>query len=155
MPFRVCKSFEIENGHMLAKHPDKCRFPHGHTRRVECVLVADTLDANEMVCDFKVVKELIGDFLEQYDHALCMNTDDPQYAHFKHVYGERVIGFSRRDPTTEVLAQTLYEHLSARLAEYVAGSGPGGTRYPVRPGVRVERVRVWETSSSWAEYWPE
>ena len=41
---------------MLSKHPDKCRFPHGHTRKVECVLVADTLDENEMVCDFKVVK---------------------------------------------------------------------------------------------------
>ena len=151
MPFRVCKSFEIENGHMLAKHPDKCRFPHGHTRRVECVLLAESLDANDMVCDFKVVKELIGDLLEAYDHALCMNSEDPQYAYFKQVYGERIIGFEGRDPTTEVLAQTVYEHLSARLVEYAAAAA---LRYPVRASVRVERVRVWETSSSWAEYWP-
>ncbi len=152
MPFRVCKSFEIENGHMLSKHPDKCRFPHGHTRRVECVLRADTLDAGEMVCDFKVVKELLGAFLDAYDHALCMNTDDPQYAHFKAAYGERVIGFPQQDPTTEVLARTVFEHLSERLAAYVAEARP---RYPVRAEVRLERVRVWETSSSWAEYWQE
>ena len=34
MPYRICKTIEIENGHMLSKHPDKCRFPHGHTRVV-------------------------------------------------------------------------------------------------------------------------
>jgi len=152
MPFRVCKSFEIENGHMLSKHPDKCRFPHGHTRKVECVLRADTLDANEMVCDFKVVKELLGAFLDAYDHALCMNTDDPQYAHFKAAYGDRVIGFPHRDPTTEVLAQAVFEHLSERLSTYVATAQTG---YVVRAEVCLERVRVWETSSSWAEYWPQ
>ena len=149
MAFRVCKTFEIENGHMLSKHPDKCRFPHGHTRKVECILSADTLDSNQMVCDFKVVKGLIGDFLETYDHALCMNTDDPQYAHFKQVYGDRVIGFPHLDPTTELLAQTIFEHLRASLADYVAGPP---SSYPVRPSVRLETVRVWETSSSWAEY---
>lgn len=149
MGFRVCKSFEIENGHMLSKHPDKCRFPHGHTRKVECILAAATLDANQMVCDFKVVKGLIGDFLETYDHALCMNTDDPQFAHFKQVYGERIIGFPHLDPTTELIAQTLFQHLKGSLAAYVA-EPPAS--YPVRPDVRLEKVRVWETSSSWAEY---
>jgi 6-pyruvoyltetrahydropterin/6-carboxytetrahydropterin synthase len=152
MPFRVCKSFEIENGHMLSKHPDKCRFPHGHTRKVECILSADTLDGNEMVCDFKVLKTLLGTFLEQFDHAMCMNTADPQYAHFKAAYGERVIGFEHMDPTTELLAQTVYEHLQERLAEYVAVPQSG---YPVRSSVRLERVRIWETTSSWAEYWVE
>ena len=150
MAFRVCKSFEIENGHMLSKHPDKCRFPHGHTRKVECILAADSLDANQMVCDFKVVKSLIGDFLEQYDHALCMNTDDPEYAHFKAVYGDRIIGFEHLDPTTEVLAQTVFEHLRDSLGAYIAGAQAS---YPVRACVRLEKVRVWETSSSWAEYW--
>ena len=107
---------------------------------------------NDMVCDFKVVKELLGAFLDAYDHALCMNTDDPQYAHFKGVYGDRVIGFAHRDPTTEVLAQVVFEHLSERLSAYVSTIQPG---YPVRPEVCLERVRVWETSSSWAEYWPQ
>lgn len=149
MPFRVCKSFEVESGHMLSKHPDKCRFPHGHTRKVECVLVADTLDANEMVCDFKVVKTLVGEFVDQFDHSLCMNTQDAQYASLKAVYGERVIGFEAQDPTTELLAKTIYDHLSTSLAAYVKGPQ---TSYPIRACVRLERVRVWETTSSWAEY---
>ena len=94
MPYRICKTFEIESGHMLSKHPDKCRFPHGHTRKVEFVLEADGLDRNDMVCDFKVIKDLMNDFLEGYDHALCMNTDDAEYGRMRAANGERVIGFT-------------------------------------------------------------
>ena len=72
--FRISKSLEIENGHMLSKHPDKCRFPHGHSRRVEFVLEAEELDGNEMVCDFKIIKQAVGDWLDGLDHAICMNT---------------------------------------------------------------------------------
>ena len=150
MPYRICKSFEIENGHMLSKHPDKCRFPHGHSRKVEFILEADTLDANEMVCDFKLVKELMQDILEGFDHALCMNTDDPEYARMKEVYGERVIGFAKLDPTTEVLAETIYRHFQRALAERIECHP---SVYAVRESVRIVRVRVWETSSSWAEFW--
>ncbi len=149
MPFRICKTFEVENGHMLSKHPEKCRFPHGHTRKVECVLSADSLDSNEMVCDFKLIKSLIGEFLDQYDHALCMNTDDPMYEIFKTTYGDRVIGFDHADPTTELLAKTIFVFLRERMQEYAVARVDG---YTLRVGVRLESVRVWETSSSWAEY---
>jgi 6-pyruvoyltetrahydropterin/6-carboxytetrahydropterin synthase len=149
MSYRICKSLEIESGHMLSKHPEKCRFPHGHTRKVEFVLEAAGLDGNDMVCDFKVVKDLMNDFLDGYDHALCMNTDDPQYAHMKAAYGDRVIGFTKVDPTTEVLAETIFRYFQERLSAYVRD---GGEEFPVRSEVRVVKVRVWETSSSWAEY---
>ncbi len=134
---------------MLAKHPDKCQFPHGHTRKVEFVLEADTLDQNDMVCDFKVVRDTMAGFLDQYDHAMCMNTDDPQYAHFKAAYGERVIDFLKIDPTTEVIAKVIFDFFKTRLAEYAARSE---ARYPIRPSLKVIKVRLWETSSSWAEY---
>lgn len=152
MPYRICKTFEIESGHMLSKHPEKCRFPHGHTRKVEFVLEAEALDANDMVCDFKVVKEMVGDFLEQLDHSLCVNTEDPKFAELKAAYGERVIAFDHIDPTTEVMAKTVHDHFAARCAEVAA---TGGARYAVRPALRIVKVRLWETSSSWAEYWEE
>lgn len=149
MPYRICKTIEIESGHQLSKHPDKCRFPHGHTRKVEIELEADELDANDMVCDFKIVKEVIGDYLESLDHALCMNTQDPMFATLREVYAERIIPFEGEDPTTEVLARVIHEVLATKLTAY---REQPETRYPLRPGVRIVRVRVWETSSSWAEY---
>lgn len=150
MPYRICKTFEVESGHMLAKHPDKCRFPHGHTRKVEFVIEADTLDSNDMVCDFKVLKELMGEFLDSYDHSLCMNTEDPKYAEMKAAYGDRIIGFEKTDPTTEVMAETIFRHCESRLAARVAAPQE---RYQIRDSVRLVKVRVWETSSSWAEYY--
>ena len=149
MPYRICKSFEVENGHMLSKHPDKCRFPHGHTRKVELVLEAHALDGNDMVCDFKAVKTMVGEYLDRFDHAMCMNVADPMFAEMKKRYGEQIIGFEQVDPTTEVIAKVVHDHLQDQLD---AVGGREGSKYAVQAGVRVVRVRVWETSSSWAEY---
>jgi 6-pyruvoyltetrahydropterin/6-carboxytetrahydropterin synthase len=91
----------------------------------------------------------MGDWLDRFDHALCMNTDDSAYQDFKARYGDRVIGFEHRDPTTEVMAKTIFDHATQALTDYAASPN---TRYPLRPDVRLVAVRVWETSSSWAEY---
>jgi len=149
MPYRICKTIDIENGHMLSKHPDKCKFPHGHTRKVEFVLEADDLDEKEMVCDFKIVKKSVEDYLDTLDHAMCMNTDDPAYTEFKARYGDRVIGFESQDPTTELMAKLIHDTFKKKLSDYAARPDK---RYPLRPGVRVVKVRVWETATSWAEY---
>lgn len=149
MAYRICKMIEVENGHLLSKHPDKCRFPHGHTRKVELVFEAATLDQNEMVFDFKLVKQMVEDFIEKYDHALCMNTDDEKYEFFKQAYGERIIGFEGQDPTTEVMAKTIFDYTSNKLDEF---SSIEGGQYAVRECVKLASVRVWETTSSWAEY---
>ena len=151
MPYRICKTIEVESGHMLSKHPDKCRFPHGHTRKVEIVLEAEELDVSDMVCDFKVIREALGDFLASLDHAMCMNTEDPAFAEFKQRYGERIIGFPGQDPTTEAMARMIYEEATSRLRDY---RDSGGGRFPLRTEVRIVSVKAWETASSWAEYFP-
>jgi len=149
MPYRICKTIDIENGHMLSKHPDKCQFPHGHTRKVEFVIEADDLDENQMVCDFKIVKDAVGQWLDTFDHALCMNTNDPAYGEFKARYGDRIIGFENQDPTTELMAKTFFDYAASALLDYAQRVD---TRYPLRAHVRLASVRVWETSTSWAEY---
>lgn len=147
--YRICKTIEIESGHQLSKHPDKCRFPHGHTRKVEIELEAEELDANDMVCDFKIIKEVIGEYLDALDHSLCVNTADPMFGTLRQTYGERIIPFENVDPTTEVLARVIHDTFARKLHDYRARTSP---RYPLRAAVRIVRIRVWETSSSWAEY---
>jgi len=149
MSYRICKIIEIENGHMLTHHPDKCRFPHGHSRKVEMVLEADDVDAHGMVCDFKIVREAVGEYLDTFDHALCVNTQDPMFETLKKTYGDRVIAFPDTEPTTEVLAKTFFDHIEQHLTAYAKRKD---TRYHLRSTVRLVRLRVWETSSSWAEY---
>jgi len=149
MPYRICKVFEVESGHLLSKHPDQCRFPHGHSRRVEVVLESDRLDDHDMVCDFGVVKQTARDVIEKLDHSICMNKQDPMYQTLQKAYGEHVIGFDHEDPTTEVVARTLFERIRENLNAYAQQPQ---TRYPLDQGVRLVRVRVWETPHGWGEY---
>lgn len=132
MAYRICKSIELESGHLLSKHPGNCKFPHGHTRSVEMVFRADTLDANDMVVDFKAIKQMMGDFLQQFDHSLCVNTDDPNYAAFVAAYGERIIPFDREDPTSEVMARTISTSPGMRWKRpgKVPANTPCGTASP-------------------------
>jgi len=146
MTYRIGKTFEIESGHILSKHPGKCRFPHGHSRRIEVVLAAEALDANDMVCDFKAVKRALQAFLDTWDHALALNTDDANFAFYQEKHGARIIPFAHTDPTSEVMARTVFDEMRRAL-----GVGHSGD-FAIPAGVRVERVRVTETSSSWAEY---
>ena len=85
MTYRVCKSFHVESGHMLSKHPGLCRFPHGHSRRVDVVLAASALDRNEMVCDFKTLKLAVSAFIGRFDHAMAVNSNDPLLPQLKSV----------------------------------------------------------------------
>lgn len=150
MPYRVCKAFEVESGHMLSKHPDRCRYPHGHSRRIEIVLAADTLDDHDMVCDFKAIKLAVAAHLDRLDHAMALNAADPALPALQSV-SERIVTFDA-DPTTEVLARDVFEFLEARIASGEPLADDTGSVYRFPPGVRVERVRVGETSTSWAEF---
>jgi 6-pyruvoyltetrahydropterin/6-carboxytetrahydropterin synthase len=148
MPFRIAKSFTIESGHLLTKHPGACRFPHGHSRTVEIIVSADSLDAHDMVCDFKALKIAVAEIIGRYDHAFALNTADPQFRDLRGAYGDRVLGFPNTDPTTEVLARDIFCEVRAQMS-----AASSDAELPISDNVRLERVRVTETSTSWAEYW--
>lgn len=139
MPFRIAKSFTVESGHLLTKHSGACRFPHGHSRTIEIVVASDTLDAHDMVLDFKTLKTSAAHLIERFDHTFVLNTADPRFPELRSAYGDRIVSFENTDPTTEVIARELFLTLRQRLAT-------------VAPHVRLERLRVTETATSWAEY---
>jgi 6-pyruvoyltetrahydropterin/6-carboxytetrahydropterin synthase len=149
--FRIAKTFEVEYGHRLSKHPEKCRFPHGHSLRIEVVARGRELDSNDMVCDYKALKMLVVDLVERLDHAMALNSADPKLEGLMAI-GDRVILFPDTDPTTEVLARWLFDQISARFEADGTVTSPSGTSYEIPEGLELEKVRVWETSSSWGEY---
>ena len=137
MTYRICKIFEVESGHMLSKHKGNCKYPHGHSRKIEVIIESNKLNENDMVLDFKRVKEIIKPLVDIYDHSICINSDDTMCDVFKNHYGNRVNVFERQDPTSEVMAKKIFDIIKENL------SGDG---------IRVCSVRIWETSSAWAEY---
>jgi len=138
---------------MLSKHPGRCRYPHGHTRRIEVVVSSESLDANEMVMDFKALKLAVADHIERYDHAMAVNSNDPLLPEMKRVHPGSVIEFQDQDPTTEIMAKELYDYVSEVLMNGWSGAAKDGVPYKIEPGlVHLDRIRVWETPTSWAEY---
>jgi 6-pyruvoyltetrahydropterin/6-carboxytetrahydropterin synthase len=149
--FRIAKTFEVEYGHRLSKHPEKCRFPHGHSLRIEVVARGRSLDDNDMVCDYKALKMVVEELVSGLDHAMALNSSDPKLAALQAV-GDRVLLFEEQDPTTEVVARWLYDGIAERLADGGRVTSPAGIEYRLPTDLELERVRVWETRTSWAEY---
>mgnify|MGYP002825437523 FL=1 len=153
MRYRVCKSFEVESGHMLSKHPGRCRYPHGHSRRIDIVVSSERLDDHDMVCDFKAIKLAVADLLDRFDHAMALNAGDPFAKELiEGGMASRVVVFDDEDPTTEVMARRIFEEVTAAIAEGRTLTDADGNAFGFPTGLTIERVRVTETSSSWAEY---
>jgi 6-pyruvoyltetrahydropterin/6-carboxytetrahydropterin synthase len=153
MKYRICKMFTVESGHMLSKHRERCRFPHGHTRRIEVVVSSDKLDSNDMVLDFKALKLAVSEYIERLDHAMAVNSNDPMLESIRAVHPESLIVFEGQDPTTEVIAKDLFDFVGCALRHGFVGQSKSGNNYSIPAGsVELERVRVWETPDSWAEF---
>jgi 6-pyruvoyltetrahydropterin/6-carboxytetrahydropterin synthase len=149
--FRLAKTFEVEYGHRLSKHPEKCRFPHGHSLRIEVVVRGRELDEHDMVCDFKAIKALVADIIDRLDHGMALNSTDPQLEGLRAI-GDRVLLFEDMDPTSEVVARWIYQEMAKRLKSTTSIETPAGISYSLPAGLELERIRVWETATSWGEY---
>ena len=138
---------------MLSKHPGRCRYPHGHSRRVDIVVSSERLDDNDMVCDFKAIKLAVWDLLDRFDHSMAVNAGDPFAKELiEGGMAGRVIAFDGEDPTTEVMARRIFEEVTSAIADGLVLTDPDGLSFRFPEGLLVERVRVTETSSSWAEF---
>lgn len=130
--YRVTKEIRFCYGHRLLSYDGPCRHFHGHNGLIEITFVSDTLDHRGMVIDFDDIKTLVKSWVdEQMDHKMLLSREDPLLPVLQEK-GEPTFVFDG-NPTAENIARKIYEH--------AAESG-----YP------VEKVRLWETATSWAEY---
>jgi 6-pyruvoyltetrahydropterin/6-carboxytetrahydropterin synthase len=119
MPFSIAKRFtNLHAGHHLEGVPrdHKCGRPHGHTYSVELFLKADTVTGPGWVRDFGELNAA-GEWLKTlFDHQVLNETVSC-------------------NPTSELLARYIFNHLEPDLPELVA-------------------VRVSESPETWAMYEP-
>ena len=96
------------------------------------------------------------DYLDRLDHAMAINSDDPSLEALR-AASERIVVFENVDPTTEILAKAVFDFVAERIASDKPVIDPNSdtgepTHYTFPKGLTLERVRVTETSTSWAEY---
>lgn len=138
---RIRKSFTFEAAHQLerafSKECSDCI--HGHSYTVEMFLKSGALDSDAMVMDFGVLKGFKKIVMDSWDHGLLLHEDKkPHYMPLIEagLLKREKVSFLTRNPTAETMARMLYK----MLWDFVTDAH-----------VIVEKVRVHETSTGWAE----
>jgi len=97
--FELSIKSHMAAAHFLRGYEGKCKNLHGHTWRIEIVLIHDVLDDLGMIADFGILKTKLNTFLSEMDHSLL--NDHPS--------------FKEKNPTTENIAKYIYDHYSSMI----------------------------------------
>jgi 6-pyruvoyltetrahydropterin/6-carboxytetrahydropterin synthase len=92
---------EFAGAHNLKGYEGLCEHLHGHNWKVACTLRSEKLNELGMVIDFKKVKALLGEVLDQFDHRY-LNDLEP---------------FREENPTTENLARYIFKALQEKVPQ--------------------------------------
>lgn len=142
MKTTATRRLEWDSAHRVLRHESKCATIHGHRYAAEIECTADKLDGVGRVVDFGVVKERVGAWIDTYwDHTALVNSRDDVLLEVTK-RDHRMNG--KRAPYVFVDAEPTAENIAARLLEVASG-------LLEQTGVRVTRVRVYETPNCYAE----
>ena len=130
--YSVTKRIDFCYGHRLLDYDGVCKHPHGHNAVAEIEVRTDQLDHRNMVCDFTDIKRIVKGWIDAHlDHKMVLRRDDPLVAALRGL-GEPVF-IVDSNPTVEHLAKLIFDFAASQ-------------------NLQVERVTVWETPTSLAEY---
>lgn len=137
MEVAIKTSFDA--AHILGGYRGKCGNLHGHTYKVKVVVQGTpSIKTRGMVIDYNSLKPIVNSVIEQYDHAFIAGTtsEDEKLVEFFNQQGFKVKELYAPYSTTECIAMTIMEELYKALEGY---------------SCNLQRVRVSETDSTWAE----
>lgn len=134
----ITRRLEIDAGHRLLAHESKCRNAHGHRYAFEVTVSGAALDDCGRLIDFGAVKQLVAGWLDaEWDHGFLAQAGDPL------IEPMRALGLK----LVVLDVPPSIEHLTAIV---LARSAP----LLAPDGLRVVRVRGYETPNCWADVEP-
>ena len=145
----IRKLFKFENAHIVRNcTSDRCkRSIHGHSYKVELVLKASKLDHGQMVYDFGLLKGVIKDLIDSFDHAICFwENDNPEYIAACKQFSARWVSLPV-SPSAEQFSRIFFFLAQQVLASTVTQNGEGD--------VEVYSVIVHETDTGYAQSFAE
>lgn len=143
----IRKQFKFEMAHQLfnSYSADCHENLHGHSYVMELYLKADKLDDTGMVVDFGAVKELIKDYISEWDHSLTMPKMFPtEYLNMLKKFTKK-FRITNYNPTAENMAKDMFNTISNILIYYQKNNYKSII-------YTVDKVRLHETTTGWAEY---
>jgi 6-pyruvoyltetrahydropterin/6-carboxytetrahydropterin synthase len=118
----ITRSFSA--AHCLRGYQGECAALHGHNWTVQAVLRVRELDEIGIAVDFKKLKRELDMILDEFDHTNISNHP----------------AFKELNPTSEIIAKTIYNMLSPKMND---------------GNVKLHRIRVCESPTSGATYFED
>ncbi len=151
--YTATKVFKWEMAHKLRDHDGLCKYIHGHSYMLEVTLQGNEgLDKTGFVLDFSILKEIVKPIVDHFDHSLALWILDPLNKAIQASSDARIAEMAHRtrsmkfNPTAENFAKYFYDEIEDKLAKHLAGVSRGENE------VKVKKVRLYETATSWCEY---
>ena len=106
---KAIRKIQFCSGHRVLNHESKCANAHGHNYVAWFYAEASGLDSIGRVIDFSVLKEKIGDWIDQYwDHTFLINKEDYDLLRCSHVLEKnKPVFVCDFNPTAENMADYL------------------------------------------------
>ena len=145
----IRKLFKFEHAHIVRNcTSDRCkRSIHGHSYKVELLLKASKLDHGQMVYDFGLLKGVIKDIFDSFDHAICFwQHDDAEYIEACKKFSARWVSLPV-SPSAEQFSRIFFYLAQQVLASTETQNGEGD--------VEVYSVIVHETDTGYAQSFVE
>lgn len=145
----IRKLFKFENAHIVRNcTSDRCkRSIHGHSYKVELLLKASKLDHGQMVYDFGLLKGVIKELFDSFDHAICFwQKDDAAYIDACKTFSARWISLPV-SPSAEQFSRIFFFLAQQVLNSTATQNGEGD--------VEVYSVIVHETDTGYAQSFQE
>lgn len=139
----ITRVFEFDSAHRIMNERVKCFNLHGHRFKLEVTVEYSEQKALGYALDFKEVKRMIGDWIDEYlDHACIINPDDRDLLEvcLRNNWKVYVMGMGDNDvnPSAENIASELL-FISKQLL------------LDVSQNIKVSKVKLYETPNCWVE----
>lgn len=132
----IRKQFKAENAHRLVSSYSKgCQNIHGHSYVYEVVLASTVLNSDGMVMDFGEVKNIVSNFMNNFDHTCILADFDPILPKMREVFES--LGMKYMVVPYNPSAENQAIHIYQQMYEF---------------GLPVKYVKVHETLTGWASF---
>lgn len=145
MMYTVKTKISFEAAHRLYNvdtYSSECRDNlHGHSYKVEVTVGVDNLNPAGMVIDFKLLKKVIKDVIEdKYDHSCILRKSDSIASAIEENCKKVIL--VDESPTAEWMSKEFYEMIESKIHMFSSD-------------LHVVSVGVQETENNIAYYFPE
>ena len=109
------EGFTFDASHYTLGVDRKCMNIHGHTFRLDVEVEGEINESTGMVVDFTILKKVVKEIIEEYDHKLIIPKKDLDKIRFEGAFNLDIKAIDYPHATTEYIALDIAKKIYEKL----------------------------------------